>query len=841
LGRKAASEIMFILVLLATAMLSLAFNIQPAKSEWTGTVYIRADGSIDPPDAPIITYDKVTYTLTGNITSSADGIIVERSNIIIDGNGYVLHGNGTGNGSTLSVINVTIKNMNIKGFENGVFIAKHSSHNIVSGNNITNNSDGIHLEWYSSYNTIAENNIINNSRAIFLTYSANNIIFGNNVRDNDDGIYLSRTSSKNNVLNNTVTNNTIYGIYLSYSPKNIVSGNNITNNEYGIWISPYSPYNTLSENVMNGNKYNFGVEGYELSHFVHLIDDSNLVNGKPVYYLVNQSDLVTNPANYPQVGYLALVNCTNVTVEGLTMTGNGQGLLLANTNNSRIMYNNVANNDYGIYFYRSSNNLLSRNNITNSDRGIFIYRSNNDTISKNNIVINSIGICLAGAHNSVIQGNNITNNSRGITFGFSSSNAIYGNNVMNNSEIGLRFYSSSNNNSISNNNITNNRYWGIHLDESFNNIIHGNNITNNSAGVCLCDSSNNTIFNNDISNHTSIGIDLIWESDNNIITGNNITNNVRGIYIGIRPSSNNFNHNNFIDNTQQVYFMPGSSQPNFWDDGYPSGGNYWSDYYGTDLFKGPNQDQYGSDGIGDAPYIINSRNRDNYPLMYPYGFSPPPYYNLTITATTGGITNPPPGTYSYTAGTTVNVTAIPNVGYSFDYWLLDGEIENKNPITVVMDSNYTLQAYFVDDIPPEISDLWQDPPSNNVQPFQNVAVWVNVTDYGSGIRNVTLWYSLDNGTTWEAPINMTALPIPSDATITYEAIIPGYGNCTWITYKIIAYDNAGNNATQDNNGYYYKYHVIPEFPSITILLLMLIVISIIVPVKRKVLRRKFPT
>jgi len=41
-------------------MLGMALNIQPAKA-WTGTVYIRADGSIGPADAPIITYDNVTY------------------------------------------------------------------------------------------------------------------------------------------------------------------------------------------------------------------------------------------------------------------------------------------------------------------------------------------------------------------------------------------------------------------------------------------------------------------------------------------------------------------------------------------------------------------------------------------------------------------------------------------------------------------------------------------------------------------------------------------------------------------------------------------------------------
>jgi len=57
---------------------------------------------------------------------------------------------------------------------------------------------------------------------------------------------------------------------------------------------------------------------------------------------------------------------------------------------------------------------------------------------------------------------------------------------------------------------------------------------------------------------------------------------------------------------------------NVWDNGYPSGGNYWSDYNGTDLRKGPGQNVTGSDGIGDTPYIINTNNQDYYPLMMPW-------------------------------------------------------------------------------------------------------------------------------------------------------------------------------------------------------------------------------
>ena len=108
LKRKLLSGLMLTLSMLC--ILISGYKIKPAGSTWTGTVYIQVNGSIDPPDAPIITYDNVTYILTDNITSSADGIVVERDNIVIDGLGHLLQGSGSDEGIDLSGrTNVTAK------------------------------------------------------------------------------------------------------------------------------------------------------------------------------------------------------------------------------------------------------------------------------------------------------------------------------------------------------------------------------------------------------------------------------------------------------------------------------------------------------------------------------------------------------------------------------------------------------------------------------------------------------------------------------------------------------------------------------------------------------------
>ncbi len=194
---------------------------------------------------------------------------------------------------------------------------------------------------------------------------------------------------------------------------------------------------------------------------------------------------------------------------------------------------------------------------------------------------------------------------------------------------GIRLESSSNN-TISGNNITNNVQEGIWLESSSNNSIAGNSITNNVYdGIRLWLSSDNTISGNNICDGITLSV-----SSNNTVSGNNITNNIYyGIYL-YKSSNNKFYHNNFINNTQQVH-RDVAVYDNFWDDGYPSGGNYWSDYTGVDNYSGPHQNQTGSDCIGDRPYIIakpyiiDQPIQDNYPLMNPWMVPNHPTANFT--------------------------------------------------------------------------------------------------------------------------------------------------------------------------------------------------------------------
>ena len=73
---------------------------------------------------------------------------------------------------------------------------------------------------------------------------------------------------------------------------------------------------------------------------------------------------------------------------------------------------------------------------------------------------------------------------------------------------------------------------------------------------------------------------------------------------------------------------------------------------------------------------------------------PPVTHTLFISATAGGTTYPIPGTYNFTEGTVTGVVPIPNNGYRFVNWTLDGQMRTDNPINVTMDADHSLEAVF---------------------------------------------------------------------------------------------------------------------------------------------------
>ncbi len=156
---------------------------------------------------------------------------------------------------------------------------------------------------------------------------------------------------------------------------------------------------------------------------------------------------------------------------------------------------------------------------------------------------------------------------------------------------------------------------GILIYDGANGRVENATVSNNLIGILFDSSANATITGNDVFSNNWDGILLVSSADATV-TGNTLFNNVRGISL-VSSGNITVHHNNLVNNGVQAYDDGGIQ--NTWDDGYPSGGNYWSDYIGVDLFGGPNQDLPGNDSIGDTPYVIDLDTQDRYPQMSPLG------------------------------------------------------------------------------------------------------------------------------------------------------------------------------------------------------------------------------
>ncbi len=204
-----------------------------------------------------------------------------------------------------------------------------------------------------------------------------------------------------------------------------------------------SDKNTISSNTFIRG----GLETYYDSS--HNTVFGNTINGKPLVYIEDESDITVNDA-----GQVIIIMCENITVQGLVLSNTSIGLQVRNSQECNIIGNTIFENSHGTAVTDSSQILIEgntfrknlwcgigiyhdqgetevlKNTVVNNRNGLYIFSCRNGVgIFNNNISSNNLGIDISSGSTSdcIVSGNEISNNNEGIKLKFSNNNIIYHN------------------------------------------------------------------------------------------------------------------------------------------------------------------------------------------------------------------------------------------------------------------------------------------------------------------------------------------------------------------------------------------------------------------------------
>jgi hypothetical protein len=372
----------------------------------------------------------------------------------------------------------------------------------------------------------------------------------------------------------------------TYGPGNGITLNNVTNarlenlaadggsipgsSGIGLLVADSDHVSITGAEVASGGTPNEGGGGPGIviqSSSNILITNSSMPGNLDSDLSVSSSVNVTISGNYiggSQTAYGMVLSGTNITVSGNSF--HGSGLVLDSS--VKVTSDNTVNGK-PLYYYHDCNGV-SLNNVPVGQ--LIVANCSNVQLSNLSISGTSIGITMSGVHYATMNNVNSTSNY-----------------VMN-----LDLRGSSN----------------VTIEHSDFSYVPLNSFSGPGSLIAVgIYNSNNTII--DGSNFQSAQKALQLSSDVNVTVSGNTFAGDNGMLCLSSSSSILIFHNNFLISPDYTWFCLSDTQPDHtWDNGYPSGGNYWSNYNGTD----PD-----NDGIGDTPYPIpGGVYMDHYPLMKPF-------------------------------------------------------------------------------------------------------------------------------------------------------------------------------------------------------------------------------
>jgi parallel beta-helix repeat protein len=198
--------------------------------------------------------------------------------------------------------------------------------------------------------------------------------------NHEHGIFIDGGAS-GAITHCTITGNNKTGLYLSSATDYQVTNCSIDHNQFGLYINKSSG-SILRDCTLWYNTYSFTIDGTDVSHFIQDIDPSNIINGKPIFYLVGQDGAIIDGAMI-DIGYIALIGCTNCVVKNVHIDYSSQGALVILTSSSTIMNCSFTHNLlHGMYLAGSENNqIINCTCSANQGNGLYLFYSNNNELA----------------------------------------------------------------------------------------------------------------------------------------------------------------------------------------------------------------------------------------------------------------------------------------------------------------------------------------------------------------------------------------------------------------------------------------------------------------------------
>jgi parallel beta-helix repeat protein len=283
----------------------------------------------------------------GSNSSSNSSLFIGIHIITLDGDNLFLN----------SASHNTIKNCEITGSDNIGIHLRSSSNNNISQCDISNQYVGVDL-YLSNSNTLNDLTISNNYIGASLSNSEKNSINGSIVTSNINNGFELYEASYNSITRNTMNSNGGAGINLRRnSMENLLSNNTISENGWRGMSFYQAPRNTLIRNKLeNNNESNLKVAEFPIGESMEqYIDDTNTVNGKPIYYFYGLTEEVIE---FLDAGHITLAHSDNVIIQFSNVT-NGDGVSFVYNTDSIVQYCNISNNLFGIYSQGGSNYTIN--------------------------------------------------------------------------------------------------------------------------------------------------------------------------------------------------------------------------------------------------------------------------------------------------------------------------------------------------------------------------------------------------------------------------------------------------------------------------------------------------